>query len=143
MRSVVDVTSCGVLLARERPEPAILVLRIFKVHDLPKGRREPGEDELACALRELREETAIPADAIEILPDHRLTTVYEVRSDQGPVRKTLIVFPARLARDAPIRLTEHHGWRWWPWRERATIPGRVVPTIVALAEKELGGPPWR
>lgn len=137
------VTSCGVLVLRDAPAPAFLVLRLYRVHDLPKGRRETGEDELACALRELGEETAIAPADIDLIPDLRFTTAYEVRSSEGPARKTLVVFPAVIRRDVPIRLTEHHAHLWWPWDRRAELPGRIVPAILAQAETALGGPPWR
>ena len=136
------VTSCGILLLRERPTPAFLVLRLYRVHDLPKGRSEAGEDELTCALRELGEETAITPADITLIPERRFTTIYEVRSADGPTRKTLVVFPALLRREVPIRLTEHHAHLWWPWERRTELPGRIVPAIIAQAETALGAPPW-
>jgi bis(5'-nucleosidyl)-tetraphosphatase len=136
------VTSCGVLVLRDLPAPAFLVLRLYRVHDLPKGRRETGESDLACALRELREETAIAGEDIALIPEHRFTTEYDVRSADGPVRKTLVVFPALLRREVAIRLTEHHAHVWWPWARRADLPGRIVPAIIGQASEALGDPPW-
>ena len=137
------VTSCGVLVLRCGPAPAFLVLRLYRVHDLPKGRCEAGETELTTALRELGEETAIAPHDIALIPNLRFTTVYEVRSSEGPVCKTLVVLPAVLLRDVPIRLTEHHAHIWWPWAQRATMPGRIVPAILAQAAQALGEPPWQ
>ena len=141
-RAVRSVTSCGILVLRDQPLPAFLVLRLYRVHDLPKGRSEPGEDELACARRELREETAIAPDDVALIPGLRFTTVYDVRTAEGPVRKTLVVFPALILRDVPIRLTEHHTHIWWPWAQRGDLPGRIVPAIIAQAAPALGEPPW-
>ena len=137
------VTSCGFLILRDGPVPAFLVLRLYRVHDLPKGRCEAGESELTTALRELGEETAIRSDDITIIPDLRFTTIYEVRATEGPVRKTLVVFPAMLMRSVAIRLTEHHAHLWWPWAQRSTLPGRIVPAILAQAAPALGEPPWQ
>ena len=137
------VTSCGVLVLRDGAVPAFLVLRLYRVHDLPKGHSEAGEAELTTALRELGEETAIRPLDITIIPDLRFTTVYEVRSSEGPVRKTLVVFPAVLIRDVTIHLTEHHAHIWWPWAQRSDLPGRIVPAIVAQATPALGNPPWQ
>ena len=47
----------------------------------PGGRFEPGEDALACALREAREETGIDPGAVEVLgelPRYRTITSYDV-----------------------------------------------------------------
>ncbi len=137
------VTSCGILVLRDGPIPAFLVLRLYRVHDLPKGRCEAGEDEMTTALRELGEETAIAPNDITLVTDRRFTTVYEVRSAEGPVRKTLVVFPALLKREVAIHLTEHHAHIWWPWAQRAELPGRIVPAILAQAAPALGDPPWR
>jgi predicted NUDIX family NTP pyrophosphohydrolase len=73
----VPVTSAGLLLYRRRVPP----LEVFLVHpggpywarkddgawSVPKGLVEPGEDELACARREFREETGfeVPAGGSE------------------------------------------------------------------------------
>jgi len=49
----------------------------FDDWSLPKGKCKPGEDDLACALREVREETGLECEAGEELPST------EYRDDRG------------------------------------------------------------
>ena len=130
-----DVTSCGILLVRDRPRPAFLVLRLYRTHDLPKGLRENGEADLACALRELTEETGLPLDAVELLAGGPFCAMYPARLDGEAVRKHLVVFPARLVRSEPIVLTEHHAYAWHPWERRAEVRSRILAEIVGQAER--------
>ncbi|HLS80805.1 MAG TPA: NUDIX domain-containing protein [Steroidobacter sp.] len=52
--------SAGVVVVRETPEGwRFLLLRAFNHWDFPKGMVEPGEEPLAAAIREVREETLI------------------------------------------------------------------------------------
>ena len=52
--------SAGVVVVRETPEGwRFLLLRAFNHWDFPKGLVEPGEEPLAAAIREVREETLI------------------------------------------------------------------------------------
>ncbi len=134
-------TSCGVILLREQPVRSVLVLRLFHNHDLPKGHLEPGEDERGCALRELFEETSIPADALRVDPAFRATTRYRARVPGGMVDKTLIVFLAWLDRDLPITLTEHHGYAWIAWDNRAVVDSRIIQPLFAAAAAWLERPP--
>ena len=60
------VKSCGVLVL-SADERSFLLMRHRNRWDLPKGHIEPDESELDCALRELREETGISADQIELI----------------------------------------------------------------------------
>lgn len=59
------------------PDPQILLIRQFRyaangyVYEIPAGRLDPGEDSVACAHRELREETGCTATGME-----RLFTMY-------------------------------------------------------------------
>jgi 8-oxo-dGTP pyrophosphatase MutT (NUDIX family) len=52
--------SAGVVVVRETPEGwRFLLLRAFNHWDFPKGMVEPGEEPLAAAIREVKEETLI------------------------------------------------------------------------------------
>ena len=52
--------SAGVVLVRETDDGwRYLLLRAFTHWDFPKGMVEPGEEPLAAAIREVREETLI------------------------------------------------------------------------------------
>src|SRR5690349_1629357 len=52
--------SAGVVVLREVPEGwSFLLLRAFTHWDFPKGMVEPGEQPLAAAIREVREESLI------------------------------------------------------------------------------------
>lgn len=54
-------------------DPQILLLRQYRyaaegyLYEIPAGRLDPGEDPLACARRELREETGCDAAEVEFL----------------------------------------------------------------------------
>ena len=106
--------------------------------DLPKGYLEEGETELQCALRELREETGVAADAVEIDEQFRFTTEYTVmpkRHGPGPALKTVAIFLGRLTRPVEIRLTEHLGFEWVPWRPPHRIQMETIdPLLEQVAE---------
>jgi bis(5'-nucleosidyl)-tetraphosphatase len=116
--SMQKTKACGVLVFRREPQPAFLVMKHTRRLDLPKGHVEPGESEHECALRELWEETGIPADSVQLDPDFRYQEVYypyEARFGPGRVEKTLVIFLGWLLKDHPIRVTEHQGFQWLPW----------------------------
>ena len=66
-----QVKACGFILFRGRTDPhkSFLLMKHRDRYDLPKGHVESGESNLECALREMTEETGIPASAVEIEPD--------------------------------------------------------------------------
>jgi len=112
------VKACGVLVFRREPEPSFLVMKHARRLDLPKGHLERGESEQQCALREMTEETGIPADAVQLDPDFRYQEVYyphEARFGPGRVEKTLVIFLGWLQQEHPILLTEHKGYEWLKW----------------------------
>ena len=111
--------SCGFLIVRGRPIESFLLMKHPTRWDLPKGHVDEGETELQCALRELVEETGITEQDIEVDPDFRFENRYLVNQKryggEGSVEKVLHVFLAWLKHPVKIRLTEHHGFRWFPW----------------------------
>src|SRR5262245_18128616 len=101
--------SCGFLILRGDPVREFLLMRHADRWDLPKGHVDPGETEMQCALRELREETGLDESDIEPVAGFRFTLEYPVRNKRtGQIDdKTLVVFLARVIRDVEISPTEH------------------------------------
>jgi 8-oxo-dGTP pyrophosphatase MutT (NUDIX family) len=106
--------------------------------DLPKGHIRPGESEIECALRELEEETAIPARDVALDPDFRFTTTYPVSSKRYPGErcdKSVVIFLGRLLRPVNIVVTEHVGHRWVPWNPPHAIQQNTIdPLLFCLTE---------
>jgi len=124
--------SCGFLILRGEPVREFLLMRHKDRWDLPKGHVDPGESELQCALRELREETGLAAADIEPIEGFRFTLEYPVRNKRtGQLDdKTLVVFLARLARDAEISPSEHPGYQWFPWQPPHRIQQQTIDPLL-------------
>src|SRR4051794_3696441 len=136
-----EVKSCGFLIVRGQPPRDFLLMRHADRWDLPKGHVDPGETEMQCALRELREETGIAADDIEPIAGFRYTTQYQVNAkrDGGLRDKTLVIFLARLQRDVKIDPTEHGGYEWFPWQPPHQIQARTIDALLAEVEEFFNG----
>lgn len=135
-----ELKACGVLVIRGQPIREFLLMRHPARWDIPKGHVDPGEDEISCALRELQEETGIPADAIELDPNFRFTLQYEVRSERTGGEswpKTLVVFLGRLLRDVPIVTTEHQSYRWFNWQPPHHIQPQTIDPLLSAVERHL------
>jgi 8-oxo-dGTP pyrophosphatase MutT (NUDIX family) len=135
------VQSCGVIVFRARPRLSFLLLRHPHRYDLPKGRREDGESELACALRELEEETGIAAGQVRIDSGFRHERVYYPRYKRlggRRVEKTLTVFLGWLLEDVPIQPTEHDDFEWFDWRAGRRIQARTIDPLLAALEEHFG-----
>jgi bis(5'-nucleosidyl)-tetraphosphatase len=132
-----DVKSCGFLIVRGEPIREFLMMRHADRWDLPKGHVDPGESELECALRELREETGINGSDIRIIDGFRFTTHYQVRGkrDGKLYDKTLVVFLARLLRDVKIDPTEHPGYQWFPWQPPHKIQAFTIDPLLTAVER--------
>lgn len=104
--------------------------------DLPKGHLDPGESEIACALRELKEETGIGPEDIDIFDDFRFTLEYPVQTPRdGLADKTLVIFLARLRRNVPVQPTEHGDYRWFPWSPPHQIQTRTIDPLLDAVQK--------
>ena len=137
-----EVKSCGVLVYRGTPPQSFLLMRHADRWDLPKGHVDPGETELACALRELWEETGIRAEDIELDPVFRFTTQYTVwpkRFGGREMLKTLVVFLGRLRRDVEITPTEHAAFQWFSWRPPHALQVNTIDPLLAAVEKHWRG----
>lgn len=130
--------SCGVIVMQAHPQMSFLLLCYPDRYDLPKGHIEPGEDDLACALRELSEETGIHADDIDIEAGFRFTDIYQTRYKRFPgekIEKTLVIFLGFLKQEVKVKLNGHSGYLWVEWNPPHNIQERTINPLL----KELQG----
>ena len=130
--------SAGVVVARETADGArLLLLRAYKNWDFPKGRVEPGEDPLAAAIRETREEAGIDDlefawgyDYVETEPyaGGKVARYYIART--GAER---IVLPVNPALGRP----EHHEYRWVDLTEAFDLTGARLRPVIAWAASRI------
>ena len=110
MQDPLKITSAGFLLFRKAAQPSFLLLKRKKRWDIPKGHVEPGESELAGALRELREETGISRSQVRVDRDFRFEMSAHFRAlylGGEFVDKTYVVLLGYVEGSPEIRLTEH------------------------------------
>jgi 8-oxo-dGTP pyrophosphatase MutT (NUDIX family) len=108
--------SCGVLLFQRRPRRSFLLLVRNHRLDLPKGHIKRGEDEVACALRELEEETGIRPGQIALVEGFRFETTYSPQGKKGKLEKTVVLFAAELEGPVAVVTPDHDDYAWVPWR---------------------------
>ena len=134
-----ETKACGVLAVRGDPIESFLLMRHHDRWDLPKGHLDEGETEQQCALRELKEETGIAAEDIELIPGFRWTTEYDVYEKRFNEKrhKTLVIFLGQLKREVPVVVTEHVDFRWFPWQPPHRIQERAIDPLLAAVKQFL------
>ena len=126
--------SAGVAVVRETEDGLrFLLLRAYRNWDFPKGIVETGEEPLAAAIRETREETGI-ADldfawgtiSVETPPyaGGKVARYYVART-----RATQIELPINPALGRP----EHHEYRWVDLTEALALTVPRLQRVVAWA----------
>jgi 8-oxo-dGTP pyrophosphatase MutT (NUDIX family) len=129
--------SAGVVVVRSDPTGWLfLLLRAYRNWDFPKGVVEPGEDPLAAARREVREETLIEDLQFTWGAEYRETAPYSNNkiaryylAETGTESVTLPVSP-ELGRP------EHNEARWVDLAGALSLSSpRIVPIVRWAAEK--------
>ena len=134
-----QLLSCGIVLARRTDSGWMtLMLRAWHHWDFPKGVREPGEEPLEAAIREVGEETGIRDLDFE-WGDRRMET--------GPYSRGKLAryYLARTAESDVVMgpspetgVPEHHEWRWVSFDEAYDLASPRVRNVVQWARQVIG-----
>jgi len=115
---MLEEVSAGVLVYRENKNIKFLLLHYPAGHwDFPKGHIEEGESMEETALRELREETGILKDEIELESGFRETIDYLYKTRGELSHKKVIFFLGETEKKDVQISREHQGYVWLPFKE--------------------------
>ena len=128
--------SAGVVVVRETPDGwRYLLLRAFNHWDFPKGMVEPGEEPLAAAIREVREET--------LITDLEFAWG-EIYAQTGPYSRGKVArYYLASTRTSDVTLTvieelgraEHNEFRWVDYETALKL---VSPRVEPIVEWAIG-----
>ncbi len=107
-------TSAGLLPYRHTPQGVRVLLLwnlFFEQWQFPRGGKEDGESELACAQREFSEETGLPI--LRVHEDFRSTLHFVTRIRDHEIERTIIYYLAEAGPGKTQLGSDDHGeFRW-------------------------------
>lgn len=137
---VVLINAAGLIFAGQRADmdtPA---------WQMPQGGIDPGETALQAALRELIEETGVPADAVEVIAQTANPVRYDLPRDamgiafkgryRGQAQDWVLM--RLIAGDNVVNIaTDHPEFSAWDWLSSADVVNRIVPFKRPIYEQVL------
>jgi 8-oxo-dGTP pyrophosphatase MutT (NUDIX family) len=116
-----------------------LVLRAYRNWDFPKGLVEPGEDQLVCAKRELKEETGLNGVDFPFGDEHKETLPYSghkvARYYLGETEEVEIELPVSKELGRP----EHHEYRWVTYEQAEELLPPRLAIVLDWARRTIAG----
>jgi len=133
------VLSCGVVLARQTDAGIItLMLRAYHHWDFPKGLREPGEEPLETALREVGEETGIRQLCFDWGERFTETGPYSRGKTARYYLASTECAEVVMGLSPETGVPEHNEWRWVTFDEAFDLGSPRVRTVVQWARQIIG-----
>jgi 8-oxo-dGTP pyrophosphatase MutT (NUDIX family) len=131
--------SCGAVILRETPAGwRVLMLRVFRHWDFPKGLMEAGETPKQTALREVAEESGITGLEFpwgDVWQDTgpynrgKIARYYLARTDQAEVQ---------LLPSPDTGRPEHSEYRWVSFAQARRLASPRVAAVVKWVEQVVG-----
>ncbi len=122
-------TSAGLLPYRRTDEGVRVLLlwnAFFEQWQFPRGGKEDGESELACAQREFSEETGLPI--LRVHEDFRSTLRYVARIRRHEIERTIVYYLAEAGPGATVLGHDDHSeYRWASLDEARTLLMETSP----------------
>ena len=124
--------AAGAVVFRRTPHGVrLLLLRAYKNWDFPKGLVEAGEDPLACARREVREETGLPEVEFPFADEFKETLPYANRKVARYYLAETEEEKIRLPVSPELGRPEHHEFRWVNFEEAEEL---LPPRLAVILE---------
>jgi len=122
--------SAGVVVVRRGPDWLFLMLRAYRNWDFPKGMVEPGEEPLAAARREVREETLIEDLDFKWGEVYRETGPYGNRKFARYYLAATRTENVTLPVNPELGRAEHNEWRWMDRKAALSVASpRLLPVV--------------
>jgi 8-oxo-dGTP pyrophosphatase MutT (NUDIX family) len=129
----------AVVFRRTERGVRLLVLRAYKNWDFPKGVVEPGEEQLAAAQREVKEETGLTDIDYPFGDEHKDTIPYGhnkiARYFLAETEQHEIELPVSTALGRP----EHHEYRWVSLEEAEDLLPPRLAVVLEWVRSKLAG----
>lgn len=132
--------SAGVVVVRRDPAGwRFLLLRAYRNWGFPKGLVEPGEDPLAGALREVREETTLEDLSFEWGHEYRETEPYSNKIARYYLASTPTA-DISLPVNPELGHPEHDEWRWVDLKQALALCSARLQPILRWAAETIAAP---